>query len=148
MGKLKGFYFSLDAMTASMILLATATMLLGFTQEVKPGEKPVELDKLHTASMQNINNWNESYNSRKTVLGYIYQQHLSGSNPETVCDNYFNISKNYALYFSNSTDRVKVCGDYSPTNSDQLAVEETITPDLRVNSSFKGSYNAVMVVQD
>lgn len=135
-------------MTASMILLATATMLLGYTQDVKSSGKPVELDKLHTASMQNINDWNNSYDSQKTVLGYIYDQHHSGSNPEDICDNYFNTSQNYALYFSNSTDRVKICGDYSPTNSDQLAVEEAITPDLNINSSFKGPYNAVMVVQD
>ena len=149
MGQLKGLYFSLDALLASMILIACATFVIGYIPSTPEHGNPVELDKLHAASIQKVSEWNSSIDSGRTVLGHIYNQHYeSPSKVEDICDDYFNFSRPYALYFSNSTAREKACGGYTPGESDSVAVEETLTPDVPVNSAFIGPSNAVMVIDN
>jgi hypothetical protein len=149
MGQLKGLYFSLDALLASMILMACATFVIGYIPSTPENRKPVGLDKLHASSMQKVSDWNASKDSDNTVLGYIHTKHHENpSEAGKVCSNYFNFSKSYALYLSNSTDREKVCGSYNPGESDVLAVEQTITPDIPLNSGFKGPSKSILVIKN
>jgi len=95
MARMKGFYFSLDAMTASMVLLATVAMISTYDQEPSVDRHPVQLDNIHAASMQDVSDWNNSINSDNSVLGHIYTQYFetSPSKAQQICDNYFNGSK-------------------------------------------------------
>lgn len=149
MEQLKGLYFSLDSLLASLVLIASASLVLGYTSPPQTEKKPLQLDKIHTASIQKVSDWNSSIDSGRTVMGYIYVQHHE--NPSEVagtCGDYFNYSRPYALYFSNSTHREKVCGSYNPGESDSVTLEESLTPDVPVNSTFEGPSKAVMVIND
>ena len=144
---MKGFYFSLDALTASMILMATVAMISSYDQGAAANKEPVQLDNLHSASIQRASNWNKSTNSTNSVLGHIYTRYFENpSKAQETCENYFNQTDSYALYLVNSTSQQKICGDYSVTPESNLAVEQTLAPDVPVNSEFKGPYKAVMVM--
>jgi hypothetical protein len=147
---MKGFYFSMDALIASMILLATTAMIMDYRPSSNDYEQPSDLANLHAASMQEVADWNNSRNSQKTVLGQIYTLYYeeSPSEAENLCSNYFNLSQTYALYVSNSTDRQKICGSYTPSTSDELASSQAIIPDTPVNSEFRGPYTATMVMKN
>jgi hypothetical protein len=147
---MKGFYFSLDALTASMVLLATVAMIMSYAPPKEEQKKPMQLDNLHTASMQQISDWNRSMESDRSALEYIYRLYYedSPSAAEDLCGKYFNLSKPYAVYVSNSTYRQKMCGGDLVSQSDSLAVSETVMPDIQVNSDFRGPYKAVMVMKN
>lgn len=147
MARMKGFYFSLDALTASMILMATVAMVSGYNQEAPAVQKPFQLDNVHTASIQETSKWNNTINSESSVLGHIYTQYFQNpSEAEKICNEYFNQTQNYALYMVNSTSQQKICGDYSISQESNLAVKQTLFPDLPVSSEFRGPYKAVMVM--
>jgi hypothetical protein len=150
MAKLKGFYFSMDAMMASMILLALASMLLSYSSTAEDSEKPLELEKLETAAIQQVNEWNKSKNSTKKVLSYIFAKHYKKpSKTGKICDKYFEISGPYALYASNSTKRTKICGSMTdPSQYENLKAEQTLIPDQPIDSQFKGSHTATLVVKN
>lgn len=147
---MKGFYFSLDALTASMVLLAVVGMLASYSPRPEEPQKPFELDYLHTASMQNTSDWNVSKDSDRTVLSEIYYQYYSGNQGEAdnICNQYFNFSKSYGLYFSNTTERDKICGNLNPSRESNLETEQTTVPDIKINDSFIGPKTAVMVVNN
>jgi len=148
MAELKGFYFSLDALTASMVLIAAVGMLATYTPQTAEPKKPFQLDYLETAAMQNLTYWNMSKEYRNTVLTNIYTQYYSGntSKAQNVCSSYFNFSRNYALYFSNSTQRDKVCGSLENSKEQELAANQVLVPDEKINGSFQNPKIATMVI--
>ncbi|MFB6158177.1 MAG: hypothetical protein ABEJ95_00785 [Candidatus Nanohalobium sp.] len=148
MAELKGFYFSLDAILATSVLMGVIMLLTGYTSG-EPAEKRIpDLDQIHNSAVQKVSNWNSSIDSSKTVLGHIYYQYYSGniSRAEQTCLSYFRIEKPYALYMINSTHRQKICG--SIQKDAELATESVITPDIPVNQNFQGPKKAVLVVED
>jgi len=150
MDGMKGFYFSLDALTASMVLLAVTGMLAAYSPSPADPQKPIELDYIHTASIQDISDWNSSKEPDRTVLSEIYYQYYSGnqSEAEDLCRGYFNFSSKYGLYFSNSTERHKICGGLTPGQNSNLEAEQTPVSDTKINGSFIGPKTAVMVVNN
>jgi hypothetical protein len=144
---MKGFYFSLDALTASMVLMATVAMISSYDQGPSTNNQPVQLDNLHAASMQQSSDWNNSIDSGNSVLGRIYTQYFEQpAKAKQTCQNYFNQSQDYALYLVNSTSQEKICGDYTVSQQSNTAVEQSLAPDLPVNSDFRGPYKVVMVM--
>ncbi|QGA81003.1 hypothetical protein [Candidatus Nanohalobium constans] len=146
----KGFYFSMDALTASMILLAAVGMIMAHNPRNDQNSDSPDLDLLHTASIQETSQWNSSINSSKTVLSHIYRQHYAGNSTKAdeICNNYFNRSKRFALYMSNTTQRDKICGGLKPSEEDKLIADQIITPDIKINNTFVGPRKAVMVVSN
>lgn len=146
--EMKGFYFSLDALTASMILLATVGMLSTYTPQPEEKQEPFELGYLHAAASQNITNWDKTAQTQEKVLTHIYRQYHLGNTAKTneICQNYFKFSKKYALYFSNNTHRKKACGQLSLDFSQNLATEQVIVPDVKINNRFIGPKTATMVI--
>lgn len=150
MGRMKGFYFSLDALTASMVLLATVGMISSYSPQPDTGNKPTQLDQLHTAVEQKVSEWNSSLKSDNTVLGYIYSKYYeeSASSARQTCQNYFKTTRSYALFIVNETERIRVCGNLDISKESEIAVRETFVPDIPVNSKLRGPYKAVMVMKN
>jgi hypothetical protein len=137
---MKGFYFSMDALMAAMVLIAATAVLIGYRDQVDQKD-PYQLSMLHTASLQETQDWNNSKNSNLTVLAHIYRNRND-------CSDYFdNVSEKYALYFVNSTTREKICGNLEVSQKD-LSSSQTLIPDVKVNSSFQGPKKAVMVMKN
>ena len=150
MGGMKGFYFSLDAITASMVLIALIGMLTVFTPETQSAKEPYQLDYLETASIQDAGDWNNSLPENETVLEHIQRHQVLGnaSRVEEVCDSYFDFSGGYALFFSDEDDRQKICGDLTVSPAQNLAVNRVLMPDTEINGTFKGPKTAVLVMKN
>ena len=148
MGKLKGFYFSLDALLAASIILGIMVMMIGYNEKSRAERENVNLDQLHTSALQEVGEWNESIDSSRTILGYIYQKQYSGeaSIASETCEDYFRMDENYALYFSNSTEATKICGGLEADEANNIESEHIIAPDIQVNETFTGPRRAVLVV--
>ena len=143
---MKGFYFSLDALTASTVLLAAAMMVVLYQPAPHSPEKPEELGLLHSASMQDAQDWNSSLREG-TALENIYTEYFRDkSKAESICDNYF--QGRYALFLVNKTDRLKACGGLNINKVENIRTESTIIADKPVNQKSKGPYKAVMVMPD
>lgn len=150
MARMKGFYFSMDALTASMILLAAVGMLMAHSPQNNTKSGSYKLDLLNTASMQQVNDWNQSFNSNKTAISYIYSQHYVGNNSKAdeACNIYFNQTGRFALYMSNTTHRDKICGGLEPDEEQSLIAKQVLTPDVKINNTFAGPKTAVLVVSN
>ena len=110
MGKLKGFYFSLDALTASMVLITLVGVIATYNTTQKTHQKePIQLDHIETPATQQASNFNKSIKSNKKMLTYIYKQKAGGntSKAEKMCQNYFNFSKKYSIYYYDADERKK-----------------------------------------
>jgi hypothetical protein len=151
MARIKGFYFSLDAMMASTILLAAVGMIASYTPQDSESSQPVELNYLETSSMQKISEWNKSMEKKnQTVIEYIYRNRIRGDNGEAdkICKNYFNITKNYTIFYYNKTTNSNLCGGLKTQLTDQLKSEKIALPDIKENSSYQGAKMASMVIKD
>lgn len=148
MGELKGIYFSVDALLASMILLATVSFVIAYNQPALSANE-YKTDMLYTSAVQPVDDWNSSIESQKSVLGYIYSLYYSGNSEESsnVCNSYFEFDEKSALYFKDGDSIDKACGDYRPGEKDAF-VSETVVPDLSVNQTFIGPTTAVLVIKD
>lgn len=147
MAKLKGIYFSLDALIAASVLLALTGFLISYSERAAGREIPPELEQLHVSSIQEISEWNQSIESRRTVLGYIYQEYYEGKEDESrsICRKYFELDSRYGLYFVNSSENQRVCGDYTVGNQ-SISTTQTLAPNIIVNGTFVGPKTAIMVV--
>lgn len=147
---MKGFYFSLDALTASMVLMALIAMLATFTPETNTEKKPYQLDYIQTASVQSAEAWNSSLPGNETVLQYIHEQHLTGNSSEVTetCNSYFSFSPGYALFFSDQEEMEKVCGGISVSDEQNLAINRVLLPDRKINGAFHGPVTATLVIKD
>lgn len=150
MAKLKGFYFSLDALLAASVIMGMMLMLIGYQQKQNMQSQELALDQLDTALIQEVSEWNKSKNSSKTVLGYIYYQHFSGNHTEAekTCTSYFQIEKKYAFYIGDATSITKICGQYQVMAPVDTASRHVIAPDLMINNTFIGPKKAVLVMPD
>lgn len=142
---MKGIYFSLDALLASLILLALTTLIISYDQPANSKDS-YEAGMLYASSVQPVNRWNNSIQSQRTVLGYIHHSYYIGQTEESeaICRSYFSIPNNMTLYFiGNSTD--KICGPYKPT-SEPVSTAETITGGQYINDTLIGPRKAVLVI--
>ena len=144
---MKGIYFSLDALLASIVLIASASFLISYDRTVS-SQGDYNSDLLYTSSIQPVSSWNSSIKSNKTVLGYIYDKYYSGETEisGSICENYFDIEKKMALYFvGDSTE--KICGTYKPSEKSALT-SETVVSDKYVHNSLIGPKKAVLVISN
>ena len=148
MAQLKGFYFSLDALTASTVMIAITGLLLAYNPSGTAETQ--EIGSLHVSAKQDYADWNKTSKKQGKVLTEIYQRYYSGnhSSAENLCQEYFD-QDDFALYFENNTQRDKACGTLKPKNSQSLITSQTPVADIKINNSYKGPKTAVMaVVQD
>jgi len=141
--ELKGFYFSMDALMASMVLIAVTGFLISYNPDVEK-EEPQKLSKLHSGSVQDVSEWNSSIKTDRSVIEQIAYYQLSGSpnQSERLCESYFSQEESYGVYLVGD-GRNLICGDIEVTNS-SLAVSEVQVP--RVYSSGRNSLKAQMVM--
>lgn len=147
---MKGFYFSLDSLLASSVMLAAFLMMLS-----QPVNNPQELenyklDRVHLANIQEAQNWNSTYNSSDTVSSLLIFNYFNGSQQqaESICRNYFGINERYGVFVSNQTYRSKICGNIKVEKVDTLVSQTTITPEVKVNSTFIHPKHLTMVIHD
>ena len=148
MAQLKGFYFSLDALTASTVMIAITGLLLAYNPSGTAETQ--EIGSLHVSAKQDYADWNKTSEKQGKVLTEIYRRYYSGnqSSAENLCQEYFS-QKKFALYFENNTQRDKACGTLKPQNSQSLITSQTPVADIKISNSYKGPKTAVMaVVQD
>lgn len=146
---MKGFYFSLDALLASSVILAAFIMVMSQPVDSSPQLESYKLDRVHLASMQSIAQWNSTYGSERKVSSAIVKNYYGGnrSKARQICANYFNPGEKYAVYISNKTSS-KVCGSYNVKPEDSLIAETGFIPDTKINGSFTGSLRLTMVIKD
>ena len=148
MAGLKGFYFSLDALTASTVMIAIAGLLFAYNPSL--ATEPQKIDSLHISAKQDYDDWNQSSQKQGKVLTEIYRRYYSGdhSSASKLCQNYFK-QKSFTLYFENNTHRDKICGNLTTQKKQSLITSQTPIADVKINKSFIGPKTAVMaVVQD
>lgn len=147
---LKGFYFSLDALTASMILIAVVGMLTLYQPNPQQKHQPYQLDFLETASIQKTSSWNESIQTKETVLTHLYKKYYGGQKQlaEERCLKYFENDKKYNIYFANTSARHKICGNLNIKQSQNLVSQKTQIPHVKINNTYQDQKAAIMVVKD
>lgn len=147
---MKGFYFSLDSLLASSIMLAVIGLLISYPAENADSNKPYQLDKIENSLMQPIEQWNSSYNSSDTVLGYVKSKFFNGSRQEAenICEMYFKVDDEYAVYLTNSSFNQKICGDYSIASEDELDTKQVLSPSVISNNTIIEPKSAVMVIKN
>lgn len=147
---MKGFYFSLDAVLASSILLAMVTMLVTYPASQAPQNQDHRLDLIHTAALQPVEKWNSSFNTSDTVLEYIKRKYYGGDYSTAVefCRDYFVVEEEYAVYLVNNSHETKICGSYNLSARDNIISRQSITPAIYVNNTVIPPNSALMVIND
>lgn len=147
---MKGFYFSLDALLASSVLLALVMTLMAYPVADTSDQENIDLDLIDVAALQPVKHWNSTFNSSTSVIGFIAEEYYAGNTgqAEIICKNYFDVDNEYALYIGNSTKQYKVCGNYSLSENDNLETKGVVTPVIKSGNDLIKPKKALMVVQD
>lgn len=147
---MKGFFFSLDSLLAASVMLASFLMVLSQPVDNRQQLRDYRLDRVHTANMQLVQDWNNTYNTSDTVTESVMINLYNGSRPraEDICSQYFNLSDRYGVFTSNSTESTKICGDINVRSQDTLISETSLTPMFKVNGSLLGPRRITMVIRD
>lgn len=147
--EIKGFYFSLDALTATTILIAVTGMLISVNTTKDYSENTQEVDGLYVSAQHPYKEWNKSNKNQKKVLTEIYYRYYSGnkSDAQKLCNKYFKTEK-YNLYFENRTKRVKACGNINLKQNQNLISTQVPVTNIKINKSFIGPQKAIMVAKN
>ncbi|EGQ44030.1 MAG: hypothetical protein J07AB43_03700 [Candidatus Nanosalina sp. J07AB43] len=147
---MKGFFFSLDSLLAASIMLASFLMVLSQPVENRQQLRDYRLDRVHTANMQPVQDWNSTYNTSNTVTESLMINLYNGSRSraEDICSQYFNLNERYGIFTSNSTENTQICGKINIRPQDNLISETSITPIFKVNESMLGPRKITMVIRD
>jgi len=145
---MKGFYFSLDAILASSVMLSAFMMVSSQPTSMQERTDDYRLDLLYSSNLQGMEEWNESFNTNKNVLPYLAKQYYEGnsSKAKSVCESYFSIEPSYAIYIENKKQVKKLCGDINSSEITDVDSETISIPDFQTNNTFKGYSRATMVI--
>lgn len=146
---MKGFFFSLDSLAASSVLLALFVFVVSQPTEDPDPSGMYHLDAVHIGNFQSVTSWNASYNTSKTVNHYIMSKYFQGDTATArgVCSQYYDVDNgtSYGVFTSNNT---RICGQLSASQEDSVLSETaTVTP-VRANRSIIGPVQLTMVIPD
>jgi len=147
---MKGFFFSLDSLVASSVMLAVFALLLSQPADVNTKPDSYKLDRVYTSSMQEMNSWNQTYNTSLKVSSYITDRVLEGDAQKAieVCRRYFNVTEEYGVFISNESRQMKICGNVNVASAENLLSETAFASSVKANDSLWGPNQLTMVIKD
>jgi hypothetical protein len=147
---LKGFFFSLDSLIASSIMLAAVAFALSQPVENRQNLDDYRLDKVHLANIQSTSDWNSTYNTSDSVSKTVMVNFYNGSRSraEKICSQYFSVEDKYGVFTSNSTSNSKICGNINVQTEDSLVSGTSVSPMFYVNGTVLGPREMTMVIRD